>query len=909
MLLTPKPASAQTLPPPTTGDDGAPYGGVQVATGSLPSPSTDPTGMVKRHQNDDPQTSSTACPSGAPCVLTGQNSRYRTSVNVNESTLGNYSNWSQFGIAAFYALPNPPGDMHYEAMAGQPLYITEVGSSTGPNLLIAATLAGNVYAFDTSTGSTSTLWTTNPIPLPSNDCPSGAPFDNNLSHEPGAANLPYYGAVTTPVIDVASADPVLYVTSACVNGWKSGYSTFEWYLNAIDVATGTLLAKQQIEDTTGGFTPYNELSRGSLLLTHPTSTTTYVYVEFGAGLGELKAATSSSPATTSPWSYSGVLFAYPIIYTNTGGFGVTIESPVMTPSTANAFYTSCATGTACAASSSFPSTYNSYTAGSYSAGIAPLGPTAVPSNTYHTDYGDNWAVSGAGMWSSNVGPSSTGSANVYATAGNGPFACNYTGSSQNSCLDSNTIYYHGNSAMQFPPGNIPTIASGSYGGGLSGTAAYCLIVFDGGNPTVPGTAYVAYPYTTGSMLTIHQAGQNYLSAPTTAHAATGQACGGTGVSVSTTLSSTSNALVPPDFFAPYMQRYTCPPATPDPPNSSCGWNSASYCAANGYNLYYADCAPAAYQTQEFSRMDLDFGTPGMVMLPQSNGNYFAVTADKPGFIYVTPTPEASPGSLGQFQPGDTGLNGTTLTYSTQPPFLASRYPYQGSSNPNAPNGTCPSSGTGFYNNAYGCDEIHELAWWYNLLFVWPIGEGIEVFSGSPNSTYTQYTFGTTPVFDPCPRTGSCTTGFPYSNFASQGTPMSIAVNSTSTCATESNMPPTPCGTLFGMVPQSSAAVGAWGSLFAYGITTTSTGFGTLTYDWDSVSNTTNCSGSGVTGWFSPSFAQPTLAGSSASGDAGAYVSAVCTITGTWTPGSADTCDTVPSAHRGGGGILFFGACS
>jgi hypothetical protein len=259
--------SQSTQSPPN--DDGYPYGGPVVTTGSLP-PSAN--GSQKHH----PQTSTVACPSGDPCVLTGNYDHYRTSVNVNETTLAGYTNWSNFGLKTFYGLSStPPGTFTFEPVVAQPLYITNVPVSGGgnKNLLIVASLNDNVYAVDTSTGSGTipSTWPTSSNPNPINlatDCGANAtPFKNTSTHQPGAANLAYYGAVATPVIDIGPVDPVAYVVSACTSTF--GSTAIHWYLDAIDVQTGLSIAHIQIADATNGFTPANQLARAGLLLTHP----------------------------------------------------------------------------------------------------------------------------------------------------------------------------------------------------------------------------------------------------------------------------------------------------------------------------------------------------------------------------------------------------------------------------------------------------------------------------------------------------------------------------------------------------------------------------------------------------------------------------------------------------------------
>jgi hypothetical protein len=113
----------------------------------------------------------------------------------------------------------------------------------------------------------------------------------------------------------------------------------------------------------------------------------------------------------------------------------------------------------------------------------------------------------------------------------------------------------------------------------------------------------------------------------------------------------SNPVAPADFYAPYVESYTA--------------------LKSGL-----DSSPAAYETEELSRMDLDFGSSGVVIIPHTTT--FAMTSDKSGYLYVMP---AESSSLGQFQKLDAGLTGGTVT--TQLPFHASRLPSSGDETPPA----------------------------------------------------------------------------------------------------------------------------------------------------------------------------------------------------------------------------------
>jgi hypothetical protein len=434
-------AGAQTPTAPVVNDDGAPYGGL-----SLPVPSTTPGASPAVNAGN-------ACPVVGsvtpPCVLTGQYSRYRTSVNASETTLANFtsSQASSFGLTAFYQLPGhsnwPPvpspgtGNYDFEPVVAQPLYITNVPiGGVNTSLLLVASLFDSVYAFNTATGS-QVSWS--PVSL-AGDCGTNAvPFVNNFNHNPGGANLPYYGVVSTPVIDIypdIPPVPTAFVVSACATSYTS--DQIQWNLDAINLETGSSMGHAIIEPS--DFNSSYELSRASLLLTHPTSTTTDVYIAFGTGSGELKAA-GTCPLGFLSCAYSGWVLLYSVTYT--GG-----ATPTASFSYVNGLATSGGTN-----SSVFPSVYTMLNTSGAPNGPSGLGGTEScepPSCVW--DNGDNWSVSQGGIWMSSGGPSSTASASVYAASGNGPFACSSPYESQ--CLTPGNVVYWGESVMKFPAANL-----------------------------------------------------------------------------------------------------------------------------------------------------------------------------------------------------------------------------------------------------------------------------------------------------------------------------------------------------------------------------------------------------------------------------------------------------------------------
>jgi hypothetical protein len=328
LLLIGYSAAAQTTSPPApaVADDGEPYGGVSIHAAAAPG--VPPAG----------NSGNTCQPVGglaAPCVLTGQYSRYRTSANTTETTLADFTGSSQaspFGLANFYQFPantlpkvtqNGPGRYNFEPVVAQPLYITDVPiNSVSTNILLAASLDDWVYAFNTATGVAA--WP--PINLAYNDCggSAGSPFDNYFMHNPGSTNVVYYGVVATPVIDIysntAQFGPTAFVVSACVT--LSTSNQVQWNLDAINLETGSRIGHAVIQAT--GFNPSYQLSRASLLLTHPTTSTTDVYVAFGTGAGELSA-DAPCPSGFPSCTYSGWLILYSITYNSSSS--VTFSSP------------------------------------------------------------------------------------------------------------------------------------------------------------------------------------------------------------------------------------------------------------------------------------------------------------------------------------------------------------------------------------------------------------------------------------------------------------------------------------------------------------------------------------------------------------------------------------------------------
>jgi hypothetical protein len=356
----------------------------------------------------------------------------------------------------------------------------------------------------------------------------------------------------------------------------------------------------------------------------------------------------------------------------------------------------------------------------------------------------------------------------------------------------------------------------------------------------------------------------------------------------------ANPTVPQDFYAPNANLYAVLPGSLD------------------------TGTPASSQTQELSRVDQDFGTGRVVIIAQPGSVNFISTADKAGFLYLTPPPrgEGNTNGLGQFQTGDTGLIGNSgLSFTTQLPTLISRNPSTGTR-------VCTSV------NQYGklggtsCDEIHELAYNNNLLLVWPSNETVEMFPGTftagSGSSPTMYTFGA--KYDPCPGAVQCT-GFPQADPASAGGAMAIAAD---------NGANPPAASLWSIVPQPNPAGGtsptSVGTLYAHEICTT----GDAGRSRDCTATPANlvslfsfnplppqkslpCSSStSITGWYATSFTEPSVAEIQTSGSSlgAVYVPMVCGRTDTFANTNYSTCNQLkpPGAPAPVSGVAVFTTC-
>lgn len=400
---------------------------------------------------------------------------------------------------------------------------------------------------------------------------------------------------------------------------------------------------------------------------------------------------------------------------------------------------------------------------------------------------------------------------------------------------------------------------------------------------VPATASQNTP------IIIYQGGANYTTAPglaktkpsTIANYPPATTCVGMGtnqtVTISTQLTS-SVALSPQDFYTPYTNRYA------------------------GLFPGYDGNASSFLMPQELSRLDLDFGSCGPVIIARGSGLPFLMTCDKISMLYVMPMPEITGVSLGQFQVQDVGLtngsgSGSTL-YATEWPFKINRSSVCETVDQNG-------ASNGIIGSNTQCDEVHSIPWFNDLAVVWPTAESVELFQGALTSgplpggkTLTSYSFGNTgPAFDPCQVSQNNCSGsappFPKASGNSKGGLMAIAASNQA-----------PPATLWAVVPQATGIQGgqALGSLYAYSIafqTVSPPASASLAniYSWNNGGACPN-DPLPLTGWFPPAFTEPTLANGSV------YIPMVCGVTDSLQK-TYSGCLDVPGPVSG---ILAFGTC-
>jgi len=161
-------------------------------------------------------TSTEAALTTTGAVLTQHNDASRTGLNSNETTLTPTNVRTAFG--KLFTIPV------VGRIFAQPLYAPQVSTLGGVvrDLIIIATEANNVYAFDSHDGTL--IWTRN----------LGTPIPSAEAYGTECVNIPDgIGITGTPVIDPASG--TLYLVAAT----KTGTDRHEQNLHALDVATGT----------------------------------------------------------------------------------------------------------------------------------------------------------------------------------------------------------------------------------------------------------------------------------------------------------------------------------------------------------------------------------------------------------------------------------------------------------------------------------------------------------------------------------------------------------------------------------------------------------------------------------------------------------------------------------------------
>jgi hypothetical protein len=387
-------------------------------------------------------------PAGAPpAVLTSQYDNARDGYNGSETVLtspalsGGVETLCQPAWSPL-AVESGPGGASNEIMA-QPLYVPGIavanpsasalcnsGSGTC-NMLVSVTLSGSIYAWNADTGAA--LWsdcqgggcTNNPPWV--NDC--GA--SGSISSKYGLGGLPFAGMVSTPVIDMSGAPPVMYATSLCQTA-AGGMAGTQWWIHEIDLTTGldvcaggtwssgvcsgTELHTQIAyppSGTTGviTFKAWQELQRMALLEVPNPGTgglSNLIYVAFASAQGEM-----SSP-------YHGWIFGYngtPNSLTQAFGFN-TSASP------GNSNLPACS-----------QDCYLCVASNPKKPGACSSSPTCVPGSNppcccsatcVATGYGAaaNFCGQGGGSWMSGEGPAANtlnGVSHAYFGTGNGPF--------------------------------------------------------------------------------------------------------------------------------------------------------------------------------------------------------------------------------------------------------------------------------------------------------------------------------------------------------------------------------------------------------------------------------------------------------------------------------------------------------
>jgi hypothetical protein len=258
-------------------------------------------------------------------VLTSQYDIRRSGFNGFETTLtpgasGTVHNMNTSGktVLTLSSTDVPPGYRENPIYA-QPLYVPGISiGGTTHNILVVATLNDTIYTFDTAGNppSSTPLWsrqgTSQPVgdnALWYDDCQSGG---GPIFPPQTPASLPFWGILSTPVIDLtvagSNSTPVMFVVSHCVTSQGQKHV----YINEIDLVTGkdvVLNGNRQFKDVGSdlgsGFDPGRQKQRAALLEVKNSGAATpnLIYAPFGT-------ATVENDALNHP--YHGWLAAYTV---------------------------------------------------------------------------------------------------------------------------------------------------------------------------------------------------------------------------------------------------------------------------------------------------------------------------------------------------------------------------------------------------------------------------------------------------------------------------------------------------------------------------------------------------------------------------------------------------------------------
>lgn len=192
-------------------------------------------------------TLSTAAVAAPTSVLTQDYDIARSGANLNESIL-TPANISAGSFGKLYAFPVD------DEVFAQPLYVPGLNIGGGThNVVIVATMANSVYAFDADSATTASapLWSVN----------LGAAVPSSKFIFRAGSGYSYNGILATPVIDPAS--DTVYVVSQL---WNSATQSLSFQLSALDLLSGTQKFGGPYTITAPAFNADVNIQRGGLLL-------------------------------------------------------------------------------------------------------------------------------------------------------------------------------------------------------------------------------------------------------------------------------------------------------------------------------------------------------------------------------------------------------------------------------------------------------------------------------------------------------------------------------------------------------------------------------------------------------------------------------------------------------------------